>query len=58
MIFLQIVRGILPVDVVTWMCIIHRKFNFSFELGPKVGLHIIQECIECMIFCSTLSVAG
>ena len=58
MIFLQIVRGILPVDVVTWMCIIHRKFNFSFELGPKVGLHIIQECIEFMIFCSTLSVAG
>jgi len=28
-----------------WVCIIHVKFNFPFKLGPKVGLHVVDECI-------------
>jgi len=36
------------------IAVLHRKsmsvfmrvnFNFPFKLGPKVGLHIIQECV-------------
>jgi len=28
-----------------WVCIMHMNFNFPFKLGPKVGLHIIQQCV-------------
>jgi len=36
-----------------WVFIIHVDFDFSFKLGPKVGLCIVNECILCSRFYGT-----
>jgi len=36
-----------------WVFIMHVDFDFSFKLGPKVGLCIVNECILCSRFYGT-----